>query len=206
MDLRLTRRAAGSGPQRYPRGVSETIVDLVHGDVLDAELGALLWLLVANRVPVHVVPGGADVAAAVRDLAVDPAMVTDGPGDSIEAVLRQPVPVRPATGAIVVLDGAGRVLAAHLLRPPLRDGAGHVRPQAPGVLAARLEQEDRLEHFAWGVMPEIAADLAVRAGDLEAELADRAAFLAALAAAEPADPEATRGALRSWHRHDVRSH
>jgi hypothetical protein len=183
-----------------------TIIDQLHGNALDAELGALLWLLVANRIPVHVVPDGADLAAAVRDLAADPATVTDGPGDSIEAVLRQPVPLRPATGAIVVLDGAGRVFAAHLLRPPLRDGAGHVRAQAPGVLAARLEHEDRLEHFAWGVMPEIAADLAIRAGDLEAELTERATFLTALASTGPADPEATRGALRAWHRHDGRSH
>ena len=183
-----------------------TIVDQLRGNTLDAELGALLWLLAVNRVPVHVVPDGAALAAAVRDLAADPATVTDGPGDSIEAVLRQPVPLRPATGAIVVLDNSGRVQAAHLLRPPLRDGAGHVRPQAPGVLAARIASEDRLEHFAWGVMPEIAADLGVRGGELEAEVADRASFLAALATAGPADPEATRGALRAWHRHDGRSH
>ena len=107
----------------------------------------------------------------------EPGAVTDGPGSAIEDVLRQPVPLRPASGAVVILDEDGRVAAAHLLRPPLRDGAGHVRPQGPGVLAVRLEAEDRLEHFAWGVVPEIAADLDRKGGDVEAELAERAEML-----------------------------
>ena len=122
-------------------------------------------MLAGNRVPVHVVPAtGAGLAAAVRELASDPGLVTDGPGSSIEEVMRQPVPLRPATGAVIVTDAGGRVLAAHLLRPPLRDGAGHVRPQAPGVLAARVEADDRLEHFAWGMLPEIAAELGAAGG------------------------------------------
>jgi hypothetical protein len=178
-----------------------TIVELIRAGKVDAELAGLLWLLADRRVPVHVVPPPQELAAAVRELAADPGLVTDGPGTSIEEVLRQPVPFRPATGAIVVTDASGTVQAAHLLRPPLRDGAGHVRPQGPGVLAARLEAEDRLEHFAWGVMPEIAAELGERAGDLEAEASDRAAFLWALAASGPGDREAIRNALGSWHRH-----
>jgi hypothetical protein len=180
--------------------VSETILDLIRAGRVDAELGALLWLLAANRFPVHVVPVDADIAAAMRDLAADPTLVTDGPGASIEEVLRQPVPLRPATGAVVVTDERGRVAAAHLLRPPLRDGAGHVRPQGPGVLAFRLEAEDRLEHFAWGVMPELAAGLDRKAGDLEAELDERAVWLRGAAASAPGDPDALVLALRSWSR------
>ena len=183
-----------------------TIVDLIRGGRVDAELGALLWLLGSNRVSIHVVPAGGGLAAAVRDVAADPGLVTDGPGASIEEVLRQPVPLRPATGAIVVTDSDGRVVAAHLLRPPLRDGAGHVRPQAPGVLAAWVESEGRLEHFAWGVMPELAAETGRKAGDLETELDERAAFLAALAATGPGDADAVRNALRSWHRHAGAAH
>ncbi|HEX5013571.1 MAG TPA: hypothetical protein VFV72_05355 [Candidatus Limnocylindrales bacterium] len=186
---------------------SPSIVDLVREHRLDADLAALLWALAQHRVAVHVVPNaGAPLAKAVRELAAEPALVTDGPGSAIEEVLRQPVPLRPPTGAVVVTDIDGRVASAHLIRPPLRDGAGHVRPQPPGVLAARLEAEDRLEHFAWGVMPEIAADLGILGGELDAEVADRTSFLAALAATGPADPEATRSALRAWHRHAGRSH
>jgi hypothetical protein len=132
--------------------------------------------------------------------------VTDGPGASIEEVLRQPVPLRPPTGAIVVTGPDGRVSAAHLLRPPVRDGAGHVRPQAPAVLAAWIESEGRLEHFAWGVLPELAAETGQKAGDLEAELDERATFLRALAESGPRDAEATRSALLAWHRHAGAAH
>jgi hypothetical protein len=176
-----------------------TIVDLLGERRIDAELAALLWLLAVDRIPVHVAaPGAAALAGAVRDLATEPAAVSEGPGASIEAVLRQPVPLRPATGAIVILDAEGRVTSAHLLRPPLRDGAGHVRPQGPAVLAARLEAEDRLEHFAWGVMPELAAELERKAGDVEADIDARARFLSGLAAASPTDPAAVALALRRW--------
>ena len=176
-----------------------TIVDLIVERRLDAELAALLWLLAADRIPVHVAsPDAAALAGAVRDVAADRTTVTGGPGASIEDVLRQPVPLRPATGAIVIVDGAGRVASAHLLRPPLRDGAGHVRPQGPAVLAARLEAEDRLEHFAWGVMPELATELGRKAGDVEADIDARARFLTGLAAASPADPAAVANALRRW--------
>jgi hypothetical protein len=184
-----------------------TLVDAIGAGRLDAELAALLWLLAIRRVPVHVVPGaGADIAGAVRELAPDPALVTDGPGATIEEVLRQPVPLRPATGAIVVLDSAGRVTSAHLLRPPLRDGAGHVRPQGPAVLAARIESEDLLEHFAWGVLPELAGETGEKAGDLEAELDERATFLRALADAGPGDADAIRSALLAWHSHAGAAH
>jgi hypothetical protein len=188
-------------------GRQTTIVDEIRAGRLDAELAGLLWLLAVQRVAVHVVPAsGARLASAVRALAADPGLVTDGPGAAIEEVLRQPVPLRPATGAVVVTDGDGRVVAAHLLRPPLRDGAGHVRPQPPGVLAAWVPSEGRLEHFAWGVMPELAADMGRKAGDLETELDERAAFLRALAATGPGDAEAIRAALTAWHRHAGHDH
>jgi hypothetical protein len=184
-----------------------TMVDQVRAGRLDEELAALLWLLASRRVAVHVVPGsGAGLVASVRELAAEPALVTDGPGASIEEVLRQPVPLRPPTGAIVVTGPDGRVSAAHLLRPPVRDGAGHVRPQAPAVLAAWIESEGRLEHFAWGVLPELAAETGQKAGDLEAELDERATFLRALAESGPRDAEATRSALLAWHRHAGAAH
>jgi hypothetical protein len=175
---------------------------MVREDRLDAELAALLWLLAAERVSVHVVGPDAAVAAAVvdaiRPLAADAALVTGGLGTGVEDVLRQPVPLRPATGAIVIVDAGGRVAAAHLLRPPLRDAAGHVRPQGPGVLAARMGQEERLEHFAWGVVPELAAGMGRKAGDVEAEIDARAATISGLAGAAAPDDAAVGLALRTW--------
>lgn len=182
--------------------MTATIVDLVRGDRLDAELAALLWLLAAEGVPVHVVGPDAAVAGTVvdsiRPLATDAGLVTGGLGAAVEDVLRQPVPLRPATGAIVIVDGGGRVAAAHLLRSPLRDAAGHIRPQGPGVLAARMGAEERLEHFAWGVLPELAVGMGRKAGDLEAEIDARAATLRGLAGSVTPDEAAVWLALRAW--------
>jgi hypothetical protein len=177
---------------------ASTLVDIVRQRRLDAELAALLWFLAEDRVPIHIVAPSEDgLAAVLRELAADPASVTDGPGASIDEVLRQPVPLRPATGAIVMLDSEGRVTSAHLLRPPLRDGAGHVRPQGPAVLAARVVAEDRLEHFAWGVLPELAAGSRRKAGEIEVELDERTTLLAGVAAST-GDADAVRGAMRQW--------
>jgi hypothetical protein len=195
-DSGATLNELGAGG--YSRRVT-TIVDLIRDRHVDAELAALLWLLAEGRVPIHVAsPATTLVADAVRGLADDPALVTDGPGATIEDVLRQPVPLRPATGAIVILDADGRISSAHLLRPPLRDGAGHVRPQGPAVLAARVEADDRLEHFAWGVLPELAEALGRKAGDLEGDIGERATFLDGLVAASATDPTAVADALRHW--------
>jgi len=197
-----SRLVSGYSPDVTPPG--PTIVDLIRRRQLDAQLAGLLWLLAETRVPIHVAgaaPG--ELAGGICDLAADPATVTNGRGDAIEDVLRQPVPLRPATGAIVIVDADGAVSAAHLLRPPLRDGAGHVRPQGPAVLVARLG-DGRLEHFAWGVMPELASGMDRKAGDVEADIAERASFLAGLTATAPGDPTAVRNALRAWRRNGGR--
>ena len=179
-----------------------TLVDLIRAGRLDAELGALLWLLADGGVPIHIASESdadrAATVAALRPLARDPAEVTDGPGAAIEDVLRQPVPLRPATGAVLVLDGTGRVSAAHLHRPPLRDAAGHVRPQGPAVLATWDGKLGRWEHFAWGVTPELAAASGRRPGDFELEQQHRREFLDGLVAAGTAAPAQVAAALAGF--------
>jgi hypothetical protein len=76
-------------------------------------------------------------------------------------------------GLVVVLDTMGRVTAAHYVRPIALDGQGHVQRLGPAVLAARDQSSGRLEHFAWGVMPELASRIRWRTGDLEIEVARR---------------------------------
>jgi hypothetical protein len=186
-----------------PEGPS--IVDQIRGRQLDSDLAALLWLLAAERVPIHVVSDAVQprlaLADALRALVADSALVTDGPGSRIEDVLRQPVPLRPATGVVVVADDSGRTVAAHLHRPPLRDAAGHVQPQRPAVLAEWNAKERRWENFAWGVLPDLAAEMGGKAGDVEVQIADRAAFLQGLASIEPSDPVLVETALRDWPKH-----
>jgi hypothetical protein len=97
-------------------------------------------------------------------------------------------------------DPAGRirrrVVAAHYARPVGRDEHGHTQRLLPAVLAARDEAADRLEHFAWGVMPELAIRLGRRAGDLEAEVDRRAAILRGLVEGGIVDVESVRSAIR----------
>ena len=76
-------------------------------------------------------------------------------------------------GVVVVLDREGQVSAAHHVRPLALDGHGHVQRLGPAVLAARDHATGELEHFAWGVMPELASRAATKAGDLEADIARR---------------------------------
>lgn len=73
-------------------------------------------------------------------------------------------------GVVVVLGQAGLVDAAHHVRPLALDGHGHVQRLGPAVLAARDTTSGRLEHFAWGVLPELASRIRWKAGDLEAEV------------------------------------
>ena len=73
-------------------------------------------------------------------------------------------------GVVVVLDAAGQVVAAHHVRPIALDANGHVQRLGPAVLAARDASTGQLEHFAWGVLPELAARIRWKAGDLEVEI------------------------------------
>jgi hypothetical protein len=79
--------------------------------------------------------------------------------------------------------GRLRVTAAHYVRPLARDAHGHSQRLDPAVLATWDERLERYEHFAWGVLPEIAARLGRRGGDLEADLHHRRDDLAGLAKA-----------------------
>jgi hypothetical protein len=273
-----------------------SIVELIAGGELDAELAGLAWLLVEARLPVVVaglarnagkstllealldfLPASArrvDLAGADEDFAWlpeaaalgwDAPPVVAGPGPAL--------PITPATGYLVAAElsehlplytwgraartlvraaslgygigatihaerledvhdalrarGVGltddelsylglilvlrpvpdadgvlrrRVVAAHYARPVGRDEHGHVQRLPPAVLAVRDERTDTLEHFAWGVMPELAVRLGRRAGDLEAEVARRADVLAGLVRAGAVDLHALRSAVR-----DVRS-
>lgn len=90
-----------------------------------------------------------------------------------------------------------RVVAAHYARPVGRDEHGHTQRLPPAVLASRSAPEAELDHFAWGVMPELAIRLGRKAGDLEADKADRAGLLGRLAADGVLDVDRVRHAIRA---------
>lgn len=95
-------------------------------------------------------------------------------------------------GCVLVIGDVGgderragklRVTAAHYVRPLARDAHGHPQRLDPAILATWDPRLEKYEHFAWGVIPEIAARLGRRTGDLEADLHHRRDDLAGLAKA-----------------------
>jgi hypothetical protein len=210
-------------PGRQPNVPS--IVELVARGVLDAELGALVWVLIEGRIPLIVATPPDRVGAGGQLLeglltSIQPDLDGEGlrapmgaagatslirgrraggvlEGGSLAEVRERlgsgPLPLTEDQltflGCVLVLGemtgkrGRLRVTAAHYVRPLARDAHGHSQRLDPAVLATWDERLGRYEHFAWGVLPEIAARLGQRAGDLEADLHHRRDDLAGLAKA-----------------------
>jgi hypothetical protein len=105
-------------------------------------------------------------------------------------------------GVVLVLrraaTGARRVVAAHYVRPVVRDAGGHVQRLGPAVLATWDPSADRLDHFWWGILPQLAERTGRHAGDFEDEQVRRAAYLGGLAAAGIAAPEQLEAAIAGY--------
>ena len=91
-----------------------------------------------------------------------------------------------------------RVVAAHYVRPLARDAQGHVQRLGPAVLATWDEREDRFEHFAWGILPELADRTRRPPAEFERELERRRDYLDGLAAAGVLDLESVRTAIDGY--------
>jgi len=241
-------------PEPPVSGEPPSLVELIRRGVLDAELAALVWLLVEGRIPL-VVAASDDlidrgvagdvlrgILASLRpDLglvgvdAIGGAAGVAGPlgprtaralahgrrdggvarGASLQAV-RDRLAEAPPLGlsrdelsflgcvlvlgedpepAVAAADPAMmparpiRVVASHYVRPLHRDEHGHAQLLDPAVIATWDPGGLRFEHFEWGVLPEIAARLGRRTGDLEADLHHRRDDLGGLAAAGVASLE-----------------
>jgi len=276
---------------RWPAPQRRSIVELIAEGVLDAELAALAWLLIENRLPIVVgalargvgkttllealldfLPWSVrrvDLAGAAEDFAWLPEAaalgwagrrptgatsqaITPATAFLVAAELSEHLPfytwgpaartlVRAASigygigatihadrledihddlrarqvgltddelsylGLVLIMrawrepDGSvvRRVVAAHYARPVGRDEQGHVQRLPPAVIAAHDERTDRLEHFAWGVMPELAIRLGRKAGDLERDQAERAELLAGLMTSGATAVDAVRAVIHA---------
>ncbi len=250
-------REPHSGATGARPGDPPSLVALLAQGVLDAELAALVWVLVEGRIPLVVAApagrlsaGGQLLAGVIASILPDekPESLT-GPlsaagagslirgrraggvleASSLEDVRRRlgggPLPLSEDQltflGTVLVLEdaqggGGGRrgrlrVTAAHYVRPLARDAQGHSQRLDPAVLATWDERLGRYEHFAWGVMPEIAARLGRRTGDLEADLHHRRDDLAGLAKAKVTKLDEVRRLVAGYqtrygHPHDEKPH
>jgi hypothetical protein len=223
-------RSSATPPTPAGTGSPPSLVALIASGIVDAELAALVWLLVEGRVPLVVAAPQGRLAAASELLrgvlaSVRPDLDLDGlngplgpaaagslvrgrraggliEAGSLEAVRAAlgtgPLPLSEDQlsflGCVLVLGSAEaggggrdkgrlRVTAAHYVRPLARDAHGHSQRLPPAVLTTWDERLGRYEHFAWGVLPEIAARLGRRAGDLERDLHHRRDDLVGLVAA-----------------------
>jgi hypothetical protein len=247
------REATGARPGDPP-----SLVALLAQSVLDAELAALIWVLVEGRIPLVVAApagrlaaGGQLLAGVITSIHPDETPETlTGPltaagagslvrgrraGGVLEAgsladvrarLLSGPLPLTEDQltflGTVLVLEevaagGTGgrrgrlRVTVAHYVRPLARDAHGHSQRLDPAVLATWDERLGRYEHFAWGVLPEIAARLGRRTGDLEADLHHRRDDLAGLAKAGVTKLDEVRRLVAGYqtrygHPHDEKPH
>ena len=229
-------------PQPASPTADPSLVGLVARGVLDAELAALVWLLVEARVPLIVAAppdrlaaGGQLLAGIVGSIHPDEGVENlTGPltaagasnlvrgrraGGVLEAGSLADVRARLGGGAMPLNDdqltflgcvlvvgeasagaarGRLRVTAAHYVRPLARDAHGHSQRLDPAVLAAWDPRLERYEHFAWGVLPEIALRLGRRAGDMEADLHHRRDDLGGLAKAGVTELEEVRRLIAGY--------
>lgn len=231
-------------PEPPVPGEPPSIVELIRRRTLDAELAALVWILVEGRIPLLVAapdelvasglagdilrgtlaslrpdlglgeidaaqlaqplrarsaralihgeaPGGVARGASLEDVrsglgAEPPAGLSEDELSFLGCVLvleaDAPPPVSAADPAMAPAP-AVHVRSAHYVRPLHRDEHGHAQLLGPAVLATWDAPRQAFEHFAWGVLPEIASRLGRRTGDLEADIHHRRDDLGGLAAA-----------------------
>ena len=163
------------------RGILASVrPDPADADGLAAGLDRpLAWALVHGHRP-GAVMAGTSLEDLRNELARPPIRLSEDELSFLGCVLVLGAPEgRPA--------GRLRVIAAHYVRPLARDAHGHAQLLPPAVLATWDTRLERYEHFAWGVLPEIAARLGRKAGDLEADLHHRRDDLAGLATAKLTD-------------------
>jgi hypothetical protein len=153
---------------------------------------------------------GESARLVVRAAAIGYGLAATMRADRLEAVfdeLRRP-PVSlvddelSRLGLVLLLrrveGGKRRVVAAHYVRPLARDEHGHVQRLGPAVLATWDPERDALEHFGWGVIPELAVRVGRKAGDFEVEVGRRRALLDGLVEAGRSSTADVRAAIDGY--------
>ena len=163
------------------------------GDPVRPDTTTLVARELSDRLPVCTWADAARIA--VRATAIGYGLATTMRAASLDAVFdslgRAPVSLTPDEqsylGCVLVVervDGARqRVVAAHYVRPFVRDTHGHTQRLGPAVLATWDRIRDAFEDFSWGITPELAFRIGVKAGDFEGEVDRRTTVLDGLVGA-----------------------
>jgi hypothetical protein len=203
-----------------PSAPPTSIVGWLAGGAMAPELAALLWQLVEGGLPLTVAgpPGSGrhalvDALTELRRAGVPlppsrlPAVVEAESLAAVNASLAGP-PFRAGDdalrtlGVVLILargaDARPRVVAAHYVRPVEQDGQGHIQRRPPAVLSTWDPGTGAFDDFAWGILPELAARVAVDPPAFAAERDRRATYLAGLVAAGVTGPDDVRRALAGY--------
>ncbi|HEY8868617.1 MAG TPA: hypothetical protein VIM30_04430 [Candidatus Limnocylindrales bacterium] len=201
-------------------GVDETFVWLSGADPSDTYLVAAE---LSNHFPAYT--WGAEARTAIQATGRGFGLGATIHADSLEEVfdeLRSPgvgatedelswlglvVVVRAVRNAAANPDGspARRIVAAHYLRPFARDAGGHIQRLPPAVLATWDPRDDSFEHFAWGVISELALRAGRKSGEFELEVERRREYLAGLAAAGVTAMDAVASAISGYRDERLRA-
>ena len=131
---------------------------------------------------------GERARVVVRALAIGYGLLATMPGqglDDVFAALHDPAvgtdaDERSRLGVVLaVADAAAgpRVTAAHYVCPVALDTHGHVQRPGPAVLATWNPSSSRYDHFAWGVLSDLAGRTGMTPAAFEREQAGRASAL-----------------------------
>ena len=198
-ERRAGRSAVSSGPSIRPAD---------GGLPVRPDHTVLLVPELSDRLPTTT--WGETARIVVRAAAIGYGLAATMRADRLEAVfeaLRRP-PVSLAAdelsrlGLVLLLrrveGDRRRLVAAHYVRPLARDEHGHVQRLGPAVLATWDPERDALEHFGWGVMPELAVRVGRKAGDFEVEVGRRRALLDGLVVAGRSSTGDVRAAIDAY--------
>ncbi len=168
----------------------------------------LLAAELSNHLPIYT--WGDQARIAIRALSLGYGLGATIHADSLEEVFEilggPPVGLSgdelSRIGVVLILrvspSRARRVVAAHYVRPVVRDAQGHVQRLGPAVLATWDPGSGTFEHFAWGVLPELAERVGRKAGAFNAESTKRAEFLRGLLAGGVTGVPEVRAAIQGY--------
>ena len=178
------------------------------GDPIRPDATVLYAAELSDHLPIYTWGKAAQVAIRAASIGYGLAATihADTLDDVFDTLRRWPVRVSDDElshlGIVLVLrrsdDGRRRVVAAHFVRPVARDVHGHTQRLGPAVLATWDPDDDAFEHFAWGITPELARRVGMRAGDFEVEVDRRREHLDGLVASDVTEPQRTHVALRAY--------
>jgi hypothetical protein len=195
-------------PQASELGWPGTARPAPNGEPVRAETTVLLAHELSNHTPAYTwdEPARIAVRAASIGFGLAATIHADSLDDVFDALRHRPVSLTDDElshlGVVLILrlvdGGRRRVVAAHYVRPVARDVHGHLQRLGPAVLATWDPATDSLEHFGWGITPELGARIGRRPGDFEIEADRRRELLSSLVAAGTTGPDDVRRALAAY--------